>query len=259
MALKPTLANKAELDALPEAVRTLYTEKDNKFLLDLEGGYASPTEVHELKTKVAEFRDTNVNLLKKVGDLEPALKKFDGIDPEEYKKLKEKADKLAKKGVKEEDDIEAMIARAVETATKPLVEKVAAEETARKAAQASADQARFRELMTAEAKKKGVRDNSVRHVLREAEEKYELRDGRILPKNGIKNPHDPLRPYEPADWLDDLAKSDDNLFEVSGGGGAEGSGNKPRPGVKVLLNPTPLQMGQHAKEIAKGEMIVQRS
>lgn len=259
MALKGILGTKAEIDALPEAVRGLYAEKDGKFFLDIDGGFVSPQEVTDLKSKVAEFRDTNVSLLKKVGDLEPQLKKFEGLDPEEYKRLKKDHEDLVKKsGGKKDDDIEALITRAIDAATKPITEKLAAEEAARKAAEGEASRARFREIVTAEAKKKGVRDNSLRHVIRDAEEKFELISGAIKAKAGVKNAADPLKDYTPADWLEDLSKSDGNLFEDSNGGGASPQDGRPRAGVKTLINPTPLEMGQHATAIAKGEMVVVR-
>lgn len=261
MALKATLATKADLDALPEATRSLYAEKDGKFVLDVEGGLANPTELHELKTKVAEFRDNNLVLTKKVTDLEPLVTKFKDVDPDEYKTLKAEHEKLKGKGVKGADDLQAAIDAAVTAATKPITEKLAAEEQARLKAQREADQARFRELVSADATKAGVTPKSLRHVIREAEEKFELKDGALTPKTGVKHPTDPLKTLTTSDWLQDLAKSDDNLFEPSTGGGANGNkggGGGGRPGAKQLINPTPEEMGRLSKEIAKGEVVVVR-
>lgn len=259
MALKATIATKADLDQLPEPQRALYTEKDGKFVLDVEG-MAPATELHDVKTKLAEFRDNNVALTKKVTELEPLVTKFKDVDPDEYKTLKAEADKLKKKGLTKADDLEAAITAAVQQATKPLADKLAAEEQARITAQRAADQARFRELVTADATKAGVTPKSVRHVIREAEEKFELKDGTLAPRAGMKHPSDPLKELTPADWLQDLAKTDDYLFEPSTGGGANGNsgGGGGRPGAKQLINPTPEDMGRHMDAIAKGEMVVVR-
>jgi hypothetical protein len=260
VALKATLT-KAELDALPEAVRGLYHEKDGKWWLDVEGGLGVPSsEVQDLKSKLAEFRDNNVALLKKVTDLEPLAKKYEGIDPDEARRLKEEHDKLQKKGVTKADDIEALVKAAVETATKPIAEKLASEEQARKAAQQAADQARFRELVSSEAQKKGVRPSSVRHVIREAEQTFDLKDGALAPKAGVKHPSDPLKELTPDVWLEGLAKSDDYLFEPSVGGGADNqNGRHHRPGAKQLVNPTAEEMGRNVDAIAKGEIVVVRN
>lgn len=258
MPLKAALATKADLDALAEPLRALYIERDGRFVLDAEG-LVPASEVHDLKTKVAEFRDNNRAMHGELEQLRPLKAKYEGIDLDEYKSLKDENDKLKKKGVGKADDLEAAINAAVTAATKPLADKLAAEEQARISAQNAANQARFRELVTADATKAGVKPQSVRHVLREAEEKFELKDGTLIPKAGVKHPSDPLKTLTTPEWLQDLAKTDDYLFEPSTGGGANGGGgNGGRPGAKQLVNPTPEEMGRHMDAIAKGEMVVVR-
>lgn len=258
MALKAVLSTKADLDALPEPTRTLYTEKEGKFVLDVEG-MAPASEILDLKTKVAEFRDARTAALKERDDLKALTARFDGVDPDEYKTLKADKDKLTKRGVKDADALDEAITKAVAAATKPLADKLAAEEQARITAQQAANRARFRELVTADATKAGVKPQSVRHVLREAEEVFELKEDGLVPRPGVKHPSDPLKTLTTPEWLQGLAKSDDYLFEPSTGGGANGNGGgSGRPGAKQLINPTAEEMGRHMKEIAKGEMVVVR-
>jgi hypothetical protein len=259
MALKPTLATKAEVDALPEAVRGLYTEKDGKFRLDVEGDFVPATEAQELKTKLAEFRDNNRTMHGELESLRPLAKKFEGVDPDEYKTLKSEVETLKKRGIAKPEDVQALIDTAIAKATKPLADELTNERKNREAAQKAADDATFRELITAQANTAGVSPTALRHVLREAELVFELKDKALTPKAGVKHPTDPLKDMTPNDWLLQLAKTDDYLFKENKGGGAPGAGGGgPKPGAKRLINPTPVEMGQNLDAIAKGEMVVVR-
>jgi len=254
MALKATL-QKTEIDALAEPLRALYVEKDGKYVLDAEG-LVPAADVHALKTQVAEFRDKNIEVIKERDALKTTVAKFDGVDPEEFRTLKAEQEKLKGKGVKGADDLQAVIDAAIAKANKPLVDKLAAEEQARLKAQQAADSARFRELVSADATKAGVTAKSLRHVLREAEEKFELKDGALVPRVGVKHPTEPLKELTPTDWLQDLAKSDDNLFAPSTGGGANGSGGN-GGSAKVLVNPSLAEKGKHIDDIAAGKVVVE--
>lgn len=101
---------------------------------------------------------------------------------------------------------------------------LAAEEAARRAASPAAQQqleaqvnaSRFRELVSQHALLHGVRPSAVRHVVRDAETVFELRDGELQPRDGATDPGDPLSPLTPTLWLQQLAKSDGYLFSEAG-------------------------------------------
>jgi hypothetical protein len=260
MPLKASLS-KPDLDALAEPLRALYVERDGKFVLDAEG-LVPATDVHALKTQVAEFRDTNRGMVTELEALRPLKAKFEGVDPEEYKSLKAGADKLKTKGVTGADDLQAVIDAAIAKANKPLIDKLAAEEQRSVKAQQAADAARFRELVTADAVKAGVKPQSVRHVLREAEASFELVDGALAPKAGVKHPTDPLKDLTSADFLQALAKSDDYLFEPSTGGGASGGNGGGRGGTRKISIPAgePIQLSAaDEKAVRNGEAVIERS
>jgi hypothetical protein len=251
IAVKLVIKNKEEFDALPEAVRALYVEKPaGTWVVE---GVVPETELNELKTKVGEFRDNNLTMIHELEKLRPLGEKFKDIDPEEYKRLKAKAKELEDKGVKEGGDVQKI----VEAAVKPLVERLDASEKAREEAQRRADQARFRELVSADATKVGVKPNMMRIVLRDAEDVFELKDGKLAPRSGVKHPSDPLKDMTLDAWLQSLEP--DFITESVGGGAVGGRGNGGRPtGAKELVNPTPEEMGRHMDEIASGKMIVVR-
>jgi hypothetical protein len=259
VALKAVLASKAEYDALPEVVRNEYVEKDGKYQLSIEG----ETDL-DLKTKLAEFRDNNKKMFQELETLRPLAKKYEGVDPDEYREMKTELDGLKRKGVTKPDDVQAAIDKAVSTALKPVTEALEKERTARETAQKQANDGLFRELVTKDAIAKGVAPSAVRHVLREADLVFELKDGKLVAKDGVRNTKDPMKDLTPVDWLDQLATTDEYLFEGSKGSGAPGNnggsngGGAAKPNAKRLLNPSPEELGQHMDKIISGDMVVVR-
>lgn len=259
MALKQVLTSKTEFDALPEAVRSEYTAREDKWYLNVEG-MVTKTEHDEMKVKLAEFRDNNRALHNEVEELKPLkikLKDIRDVDAflAEHATLKSQVEEFKRKGITDVSGLQA----AIDAAMKPVNEKLEAAEKARIKAEEASNDARFRELITADATKAGVRPTSVRHVLREAADKFEYKNGVIVAKAGVKHPTEPLKDYTPTDWLGDLAKSDENLFGESTGGGANGDRRPPPPAnVKQLINPSPEEMGKHMDDIAAGKAVVIR-
>lgn len=263
MALKYKLASRAEYDGLAEPVRKEYVEQDGAFVLDVEGGVVATEDHRQLQTKFAEFRDNNKKLFDENKELKvktASLDKYEGIDPDKYKEMATEIDDLKKKGVTKADDLPAIVAAAVERATKPIREKLEAEQTARVEAQRAVEKSTFKDLITADATKAGVEPERMRHVLREASELFEFKDGQVVPRDGVKHPTEPLQDYTPNAWLQQLAKTDAYLFGQSTGSGApgaNGNGNN-KPGSKILRNPSGEEMGARMDDIISGKVTVVR-
>jgi hypothetical protein len=73
-------------------------------------------------------------------------------------------------------------------------------------------EARFRELATREALMHDVRPQAIRHVVRDAEDVFTVKDDTLVPRYDQTDPADPLSPLTPARWLVELAKTDGYLF-----------------------------------------------
>ena len=82
------------LEGLTPEVAALYSEVDGKFFLDVEGVVP--------KAKLDEFRNTNVDLMKKLDALKD-------VDPAEYKKMKAEFEKL-KKLSDSKPDVDSVVA-----------------------------------------------------------------------------------------------------------------------------------------------------
>jgi hypothetical protein len=80
MALKYKFKTK---DEVPVEHLALYAERDGARVLDVEGAVE--------KSKLDEFRNTNVSLLKERDELK---KRFEGIDPEQVRALAEEKRRL---------------------------------------------------------------------------------------------------------------------------------------------------------------------
>jgi hypothetical protein len=261
MALKG-IVTKAEHEGLDIATKAFYkpSADGTNFVIDVDGGYVPPAEVNDLKTKLGEFRDYNRAMHGELEQLRPLKTKYEGIDPEEVKRLKALEADMKAKGV-QPDKVDEAIKTAVAAATKPLADALESEQKARKEADARARKARFDQLVEEKATAARVKANARKHVLREAEQSFELNaEGTALvPRQGVKHPTEPHKDLTPDDWMGHLAKTEDFLFEQSSGGGATGGGGRlGQPGAKELVNPTSEEMGAHAVAIAKGEMVVVR-
>jgi hypothetical protein len=264
MAALKAVLQKTEVDKLPEAVRGYYAEVKDKpgtFHLELDGaviGGVDPAEHETVKTSLREFRTNNIQLQKDITERDGRLAKFEGVDPEEYKTLKEKAGKLKGKGVEDENDVAKIIAAEVSKALKPVQEALTQEREARTKSEQAAADAKFEQLVTADASLAKVRPTSLRHVIRDARDVFELKDGKLVDKNG--------EGLSTKKWLEQLAANEGHMFETSTGGGANNNGNGGgpnagfgRPDAKVLVNPTPEELGAHEAGLIDGSVVVQRT
>lgn len=122
------------LDDVAEPLRDEYEAHEGKFRLKLEGtptGFVPSSDHVDVRTKLSEFRDNNLELYKGIAELagvseatslaplKELVAKLKDIDPDEHEKLKAKVVELEKKGAKP-DDVAAQIAAAVDPLKKHL-------------------------------------------------------------------------------------------------------------------------------------------
>jgi hypothetical protein len=255
------------LEGLSDEVKAEYEPKDGKFHLKVEGqlpGYVDAKELLAANTKVVEFRDRNIALLKENDELRPLKLKYEGIDPAEAKDAIEKVKALGKKGIKDVEDFNAQVKAVAEDLIKPLREQLAmsAAETAeaRKRADDSLLHAKISEAFVKAGGKPGATD----YVVGLSKDDFEVKDGKLVAKAGKFSKTKPAEPLTPEEWLADrVQKEHDYVFNPSNGGGAQPTiksgpvASKNRPDVKILKNPTPQELGQYSGDIASGKMKVE--
>ncbi|MDP3717103.1 MAG: hypothetical protein Q8T13_04955 [Acidobacteriota bacterium] len=219
MPLKKVLASKAELDALPEATRGLYVEKDGKFILDLDGD----DDVTGLKGALDKERENGKKLAKELQQLRTDLA---GTDPVKAKAAIKRLQELEDKELIEAGEVEKLVTKrvaALEADKNAEIERLKGELGGR--------DARLSELLIDNqlrqvATKVKVRDTAVDDFIARGQRLYKLKDGKAVPMNGEEIAYSKKKANEPMpmeEWAADLVANAPHLFEGSGGGGSQQS------------------------------------
>ena len=268
MALKAVLQGQEEYDALADGVKEHYKESDGVFSLSVEG---TTKRENELGSKVTEFRDYNVQLMKdKVslsGQVEEMSSKYAGVDPEIYKRLVSEQSKLEKKEARvvTNSDLSSQIQEAVTNAVKPIQEQLNDSQERESQAQRRLDDATFRNLVHKAAVESGVRNEALDDVLgRATTAGFQLHQGspRILDDGVLKFSSDrPDQPFSISEWLVGLQRDGgSHLFKPS-----VSTGDQDRIGPDIRLksgelkDPSTGQFSRNLEAIAAGKVNVRRT
>jgi len=231
MALKFMLPNLEDLD---EGVAALYTKHDDgKFYLEVDGAVA--------KTRLDEFRNNNVDLLKK-------LEGFDGIDPDTYTKLVKDAADREKEKLVPSDQVDILVAERVKKMQEEAAASVAGMQTTLDVTNRQLESLVIDSAVRKVSSDSKVLPSAVDDVLLRAKSVFKVENGKAIPyDNDAKiiygtNGTDPMTVTE---WMSGLVKDATHLFEQSTGGGGPGGGG---PGGKKT-DPSKLSPVQKISEV----------
>jgi hypothetical protein len=220
-----------KLEDVEAALRSHYVEENGKFYLATQGEHP----------KVAEFRTTNVALLKERDDLRT---RFEGIDPETVKPA------LAKLAELEKAKPDVRIAE-LETA-------LATEKAANADAQKRATRSILRDTLRPKLLAAGALPAALDIALDKADCFIVVNDA-VQAKPNTFSKTRPGEPITPDDWIADTVREFPFLFGPTTGGGS-GPGNKnSQTSATELRDPTPADLGRYSAEIAAGTMRVVHS
>ena len=243
MALKRVL-KKEEWEALgSDEVKALYVEKEGKYHLDAEQDI-DPA----LQKKVEEFRNKNIDLMKKIEDMSNKMADLEGIDPDEYKKLKDEIEKLRDNKMIEEGKIEELLQSRTERLRKDYDGQIKAltESRDKLASELSTQKAKLVEALIdnkiqiavskyTKPKDGGCIDDIVargrRYFVMGENDKPVARDPLTGDAMFGKDATPPLTIDE---WVQDLPTSAPWFFEPSHGGGAGGGAGGDDEGKRKL-------------------------
>ncbi len=242
MPLKPIVDT---LDEIAEPMREHYTERDGKFHLAVEGLVP--------KERVAEFRDTNIALKREMDELRT---RFDGIDPDEYRKLNERAQKERDKKLIDAGKLDELVDQRV-SGMKAEHEKVLrslTEEKAKLGAQLEGlviDGA-IRDAAT----KAGARPEAIEDFLYRGRRIFRLQEGKAVPLDEDRVVYGKSGgPMEISEWVSTLAEKAPHLFQPTTGGGGRTERTATRtPGT--ISREDGSAFIQNLDKIAKGELKV---
>jgi hypothetical protein len=208
MTLKATYT---KIEEIPEAARDLYTEKDGKFSLAVEGLIG--------KEKLQEFRDSNIALKKQIEEL---TEKFGDIDPEQYREMKEKAEKQRTKQLIAADKVDELVAERVNAAKAGFEKQSKVLEDDKRKLNIQLEGLLIDNAVRDAATKSGVRSGAVDDVLLRARQVFKVVDGKAVAFDGDKqlfgSTGDPLTVPEYISGK--LVEAAPHLFEPSQGSGA---------------------------------------
>jgi hypothetical protein len=211
MALKYKIEKREEI---PAELQTLYIERDGAFFLDAEG-------VVE-KAKLDEFRATNVTLLKERDDLK---KRFDGIDPDEVRKLMEEKRKLEleAQGHKPEE-IEKLVEEQLKGVKADFDKQISTLSGERDALNSRLTAIQVDQGVITAATKRGLRATAIPDITARARTVFKLVDGvpRAFEADGttVRYGRDGVSPMTVEEWVDAQVSDAPHLFESNAGGGA---------------------------------------
>lgn len=213
------------LDSVPEPVRAMYAEVDGKFRLQVEG----VEDVKGLKTTLEKYKKSSAESAAKIADYES---RYSGIDPDEFKTLKQQRDEAEELKLKAEGKSDELAQRKAEKAIaeerKLRTESDAKAETERKRADSFRDRVLDNHVRAAVSGK--THADAVEDALLFARQIFTLdetgaavqldADGEIvLGKDG-------KTPFSPAEWIEGMKEKKPHWFPLgSSGGGAPGNGN----------------------------------
>jgi hypothetical protein len=204
MALKYKFKTREEI---PAELQPLYVERDGAWTLDAEG-------IVE-KSKHEEFRANNIALTNQ-------LKRFDGIDPDEVRRLAD--ENLSLRTATLSEDAKREMEAQLKTTKAGFEKQLAAVTSERDTLHGRLTAIQIDQAVVNEATKRGLRPTAIPDITSRARTTFKLVDGVPQAFEGQTARMGKDGPMTLAEWVDALVSDAPHLFEANAGGGAVGSG-----------------------------------
>jgi hypothetical protein len=205
-------------DQVPAEQAALYVERDGAWFLDADG-------VVE-KSKLDEFRTSNVTLLKERDDLK---KRFEGIDPDEFRQLADDKRKLEEAQQVKAGEVEKVIEARLKTARAGWEKEHGVVVAERDTLHGRLTAIQIDQAVVTEATKRGLRPTAIPDITSRARTNFKLVNGvpQAFEADGqtARMGKDGITPMTLAEWVDALVSDAPHLFESNAGGGAAGNGS----------------------------------
>lgn len=213
MSLKPRVQS---LDEVPESVRSFYSEAEG-------GGFALAVEGMVPKSRLDEFRDTNIALRREQEELR---KKFEGVDPEAAREALARVQRERDKKLIDAGKLDELVAERVAAMKSDFDRQLAALTGDRDKMAGRLSELVIDTAIRDAAAKSGVRATAIDDVLLRGRQVFRLADGQAVAMDGDKPIYGKAgEPMSVAEWVGNLTAAAPHLFEPSRGGGApQGSG-----------------------------------
>ena len=205
-------------DEVPAGLLNHYIERDGVFLLDVVG----VTD----KSQADELKKSYHDALKQLTEHQ---QRFDGIDPDEVRKLNEEKRKLEEQQLLKAGEVERVVESRVKQITTAWETKLGAVTSERDALNARLVSIQIDQAVVSEATKRGLRATALPDITARARHTFRLVNGvpQAFERDGqtVRPGKDGVTPLSLAEWIDLQVSEAPHLFESNVGSGAPGSGS----------------------------------
>jgi len=227
MALKFKYKAKEEV---PAESQSLYVERDGGWVLDVDGAVD--------KAKLEEFRTNNITLNNQLAEQK---KRFEGIDPDDVRKLGDEKRKLEEAQQLKGGEIDKVVEGRLKTAKAEWDKQFNSITSERDVLNSRLTAIQIDQGVITTATKKGLRPTAIPDITARARVLFRLMDGapRAYEADGqtVRVGKDGITPLTLDEWVDQQVADAPHLFESSAGGGAAGNGSGGAGGNKSAKNP----------------------
>lgn len=214
MALKYKYSKREEI---PAEQTGLYVEREGAFYLDAEGA----TD----KVKADEMRNHNIELRKQ---LEQLNARFEGIDPEEVRKLAAEKQRLEEERQLKAGEVDKVVENRVKSLKADWDKQVATLTNERDTLTSRLTAIQIDQGVITAATKRGLRPTAIPDITSRARLVFKLVNGapRAFENDGttVRYGRDGVTPMTLEEWVDAQVADAPHLFESNAGGGAAGNG-----------------------------------
>jgi hypothetical protein len=227
MALKFKFKTKEEV---PAESQSLYVERDGGWVLDVDGAVD--------KSKLDEFRTNNIALSNQLAEQK---KRFEGIDPDEVKKLAEEKRRLEESQQLKGGEVDKVVESRLKTAKTEWDKQFNAVSAERDVLNSRLTAIQIDQGVITVATKKGLRPTAIPDITARARVVFKLVEGapRAYEADGqtVRVGKDGITPMTLDEWVDQQVADAPHLFESNAGGGAAGSGSGGAGNNRSVKNP----------------------
>jgi hypothetical protein len=227
MALKYKLKSK---DEIPAGLEVHYVERDGAWVLDAEGAVE--------KSRLDEMRNNSIAVSNQLAEHK---KRFEGIDPDEVRRLADEKRRLEEAQQLKAGETEKVVETRVAAARGELQKQVTALTSERDTLSARLVTVEIDQGVVAAASKRGLRATAMPDITARARSVFRLVNGvpTAFEADGqtVRVGKDGTTPMNLEEWIEAQVSDAPHLFESNAGSGAAGNGSGGVAGNRSGRNP----------------------
>ena len=219
-----------------DSLKEIPTE-DVRLYVEREGAWHLDVDLREERAKLDEFRANNIALTNQLAEQK---KRFEGIDPEQVRKLAEEKQRLEEAQQLKSGEVDKVVENRLKTAKTEWDKQFAAVTSERDSLNVRLTAIQIDQGVITVATKRGLRPTAIPDITARARSVFRLVDGapRAYETDGqtVRVGKDGITPMTLDEWVEQQVADAPHLFESNAGGGAASNGSG-GVGNKSVKNP----------------------